>query len=736
MKDKAKLRLLKIAVDMKGLTKEEGLPDIAAYVFSHSGRFLNKQVLKPDPKSSSIAVGEIKIKSKLDNLIVKIGPNMENLSMLDKNQPFTERVSLSEKPELVVDISKIYWICWLKYAYNVKGSVTKTSNIPICAGEVDIYDVDIRYCILKLPDLVIERIRKGFIDIIVDPPPFDPDIIDFERPQTWWGDNDDDDWCGTGPKGPFPPKIDILKKLDSLEPKWSFARDRYQNLDNAVTRVNETMNTMMLSEKRTFLDTELVEGVKLSQILYTNTTQFRTLLLDHFVIIRYWLCWWPWIYWLWWPYCGYSLEHLGTTILKPDGSFDKTVWISVCRKDTPDLWFRVRQNINGLDRVIYARYPVPCNTYWNHASNVPVHLLVTDPNAIACHQGHPGISTPYVLPMGIYEDEWYQVEQAHVKAHCNPAVSLPANCGLYKQTDPYGTRLDLRMQFHDDIYNNNIHYYRWSYRKHGNVSWVSIDTPITHRHVKMVSPGKYTIDAVNLGPKTKGGTNDLFEVPDPNLSWLSNRNDLAYAIWHTATWNGSMYIPQVSDGKYDLRLEMFNQSGNKVKPATAGFKFILPTAIIGNLDDTLFVETDGSLIMHLHVNNKDTVADIKDIKLNGVAMANCQFLEYCNKATDDVTIKYDAYHPTAVYDFLDHYNLHIRRGIYGTVVQSLVNQPASVVNEQKSYKVVDLLGTYQQCAFTVSLHTFPRTRDGHSRIRAYEAYDSSAYAVTEKAVCP
>jgi hypothetical protein len=736
MKDKTKTIPLKIAVDLRKLTKEEGWPKIAAYVFSTSGRFISKQLLKPDPKSSSTAVGELKVKTKLDNLIVKIGPDMEDSIMLDKYQPFTEKISLKDKVEMVVDIDKIYWICWLKYAYQVKGTVSKTGNLPICAGEVDIYDVDIRHCILKLPDFVIEKIRKGFIDIVVDPPPFDPEIIDFERPEVWWGNDDDDDWCGTGPKGPFPPKIDIIRKLDALPTHLSFSRDRYLNLDNAVERVNSTLSTMSLTSRRSFLDTELVEGVKLSQILYTNTTQFRTLLLDHFIVIRYWLCWWPWIYWLWWPYCGYSLEYLGSTVLKADGSFEKTVWLSVCRKDTPDLWFKVRQNINGIDRVIYARYPVPCNTYWNHPSGQPVHLLVTDPNAVACHQGNPGTGTAYVLPMGIYEDEWYQVENAHIKAHCNPAIALPSNCGLYNQTDPYGTRLDFRMEFHDDIYNNNIRYYRWSYRKHGNISWINIDTPITHRHIKMVSPGKYTIDAVNLGPKTKGGTNDLFEVPDPNLSWLSNRNDLAYAIWNTATWNGNVYIPQVSDGKYDLRLEMFDQEGNKVQPSTSGFKFMLPTAVFGVLDDSLFVEADGSLIIHLHVNNKDTVADIKAIKLNGSAIGDCQFLEYCNKTTDDVTIKYDAYHPTTAYNFLSHYNLYIKRGIFGTVVQSLTNQPTSVMNKEQTYKVKDILGTYEQCAFTASLHTYPRTRDGHSRIRAYEAYDSSAFALTKKAVCP
>ncbi len=42
-------------------------------------------------------------------------------------------------------------------------------------------------------------------------------------------------------------------------------------------------------------------------------------------------------------------------------------------------------------------------------------------------------------------------------------------------------------------------------------------------------------------------------------------------------------------------------------------------------------------------------------------------------------------------------------------------------------------GPFTRCAFAVNLHTNPRTRDGYSRIRRYEAHDVGAFAVVPKA---
>ena len=205
----------------------------------------------------------------------------------------------------------------------------------------------------------------------------------------------------------------------------------------------------------------------------------------------------------------------------------------------------------------------------------------------------------------------------------------------------------------------------------------------------------------------------------------SSRNDRAFAIWHT---DGLL------NGKYELRLEMFNKQGQKVTPTISQFKYFLPIGPaaggIWPVDNALHVEPDGSIILHVHVDNSDTVAEIQSVAFGGVPAKECQFIEYQNKLTDDVDVKYVAYHPNG---FLHHYDLTVKRGVSGTVVASLHPTTPASVPTTKSFKVKDLLGPYSKCAFAVELHTWPRTRDGYGRVRAYEDHDTSAFALVEKA---
>ena len=127
----------------------------------------------------------------------------------------------------------------------------------------------------------------------------------------------------------------------------------------------------------------------------------------------------------------------------------------------------------------------------------------------------------------------------------------------------------------------------------------------------------------------------------------------------------------------------------------------------------------------------DTIADIKTVSMNGIPAGECQFLEYQHKDTDTVEIEYVAYHPTTPENFLASYGLSVRRGISGTVVKSLSSSTPERTPVQVVYTVSDLLGSYKQCAFSIWLHTYPRTRDGHGRIRDYEDSDRSAFALTK-----
>jgi hypothetical protein len=149
------------------------------------------------------------------------------------------------------------------------------------------------------------------------------------------------------------------------------------------------------------------------------------------------------------------------------------------------------------------------------------------------------------------------------------------------------------------------------------------------------------------------------------------------------------------------------------------------------------VEPDGSIVFYVHIDNNDTVANIESVGFVAVPPQECQFLEYTS-LSNAIEVKYEAYHPNG---FLAEYDLSILRGQSGTRVSPggwlNVTDPAGpppttpLAEGLPSVTAGSLLGIYPQCAFAAHLHTFPRTRDGYYRIRAYEAHDVAAFALVQ-----
>ncbi len=760
--------ILEVVIKLKGLvqTQEEKWPNFAAYLFTRSGRFLEKTELKKDTESPSIGRGRFQTAPEEEMLVVKVAPDVEDVYDLNRYQPLAARVVTKPGRSVTmpfhVDMKR--WLCWLRYPYVVTGNVEKDlgdHKIPVCHGDVDIYEVDIN-CIYRLDPGIIEKIRAAIIDIIVDPPP-----IRIPR-EPVWPDWEDDDYCGTGPRPPVPPKhLDIRSKLVKLPPDWSFAVERHDRLSTAEERMNAFLKEMDISEKQAFISSEVFEGVKASSILYSNTRQFQELLVEKFQAFRFCLCWYPWIYWLWWPHCWYSLNKIGTAEIQPDGSFTETVWISVCNRDTPDLWFVVRQKIGSIDRTIYKRYPIPCNTYWNHPNGTPVSLVVTDPDAIAC-QPDPGIDLSstdmWIVPLAVGN---YSLKRIYgTGAGILPTTNADPKTGLYESIHtglggslstfhegPFGGTLGLRYLFSKALESAGVKYYRIKYRSNGAGDWIPLNHEVV-RHYSDYDPVSHILSfpSYKLGPGKVGIEDDLFEIPpetppnaaaDPTAAWVVINAGVDLM-------NGYLDTTKIADGFVDFKMELFDGSGSRVDPASfgGGILFRLPANddIWNNITtaDPAAVNSDllgpdpeapafQAFIFRLVIDNHKPVAVIDEpvVAPSGNSTDTCGMTRY--EATDTyLTMPYQARHPErfALYRFWLYKaanNIHTIEGQAGDMGASgsFIVDPAHTGISL----IVNLMGGCPEAAFSENLHVWHMNFNGWHRVGP-DASAVRAFALT------
>ncbi len=768
--------MLEVTVELEEIEKEQVLQNTSVYVFNRR-LLIAKRLLKQDLKDPKIGKATFELNFNQGQLIVKVAPDVKDISELERCEPFVDRVPITSerKAKVAIKLPKAAWWCWQKVAYWATGNVVKDEldhTAPICIGEVDIYDVDIGRCIMKLPDSIIEMIRNGLIDLVVNPPP-----IKIEENPIWAYADDDDDWCATKPKRPFPPKgIDIISKLDSLPPAWTFSRQRFAALSTSKARMSAELEKMTLIERQAFLDRESMQGVKISQLIHTNTAQLRDLMVKQFQAFRFWLCMWPWIYWIWWPYCRrYSLEMLGTASLKPDGSFSSKIWLPICRGDLPDLWFVVRQKINGIERKIFRRYPVPCNTYWNHPSGKSVKLVVTDSTAFACNEDPETDLDPahlWVVPLAIGS---YSLK----KIYGTGAGTLPKNntdpdVGLYESIStglagttlstfskgPFGGMLGLRYLFSPELEIAGVKYYRIKYRVNGAGEWMPLTSEVVRHYTHYnASADSLEFPSYRLGPNSVGSQNALFEIPPKNTpNYLTE----PLARWEVVNpyvdlINGYLDSNQmttgattsVSYGLVEFKLELFNASGNRINPASfmGGISFKLPAN--DDVWDTITTADPSSVnpdlvgpdpedaafqafTFRLRVDNRQPTASIPEPLINpsGNKAGNCGVMHYL-PADESVQMTYEATHPAkfGMYKF-DLYRgpqpLHTEEG--GTASSGYFT--FGEANPSWS-QIPDLLDGCAEAAFSENLYIWNMAFDGWSRLGP-DASAVRAFALAKK----
>lgn len=82
---------------------------------------------------------------------------------------------------------------------------------------------------------------------------------------------------------------------------------------------------------------------------------------------------------------------------------------------------------------------------------------------------------------------------------------------IFFQKTPFGDYLGFRHGYSNNIPSPAIKYYRWRYRRAGELDWKDMHLGVGRHYVKQ-SPGMLsTFPVYSLGPHSKGGNGNLFE---------------------------------------------------------------------------------------------------------------------------------------------------------------------------------------------------------------------------------
>jgi hypothetical protein len=261
--------------------------------------------------------------------------------------------------------------------------------------------------------------------------------------------------------------------------------------------------------------------------------------------------------WLIFPWCFYSREEICETNTDCNGYFRCCFpwWPFHFRSgrlrfdSRPDIIIRITQIIDGAEMVIYM--DPYTSTRWN-VNNAHIDLFLDD-ERIRCGSGdcmdRPDGSPAFFARIG--DDEVYKINQTS---------------GLYSEAPlsnvAYGGSLLVYAQFGEALSSGAPkRYYRLSCAKKTGLamppdsSFKPIPGPVGGLNDTRVNRASLNSESHYLGPQDVGSQKGLFEV-----------RDFANYYWYNPDWIGTWFSQTTEEdtGTYVLRLEVFDESGNKL----------------------------------------------------------------------------------------------------------------------------------------------------------------------------
>ncbi|MCW8933247.1 MAG: hypothetical protein OQK98_00850 [Gammaproteobacteria bacterium] len=706
------------------ITDQTKIEELQAYVFSAGGK----------------AIGSDTISSK-DKAIIDISDSMDGRSItillgpVKKNNEPTPTVNalkrigayelperfLLEKPEIDIHIPGIILPLWCRCT--VTGEVVKNvslpdgsvESMPVCNARVHICEVDRwRWILPRIPDFDIFKLREDLLDKL------HPVVPPFPIPDP-------------GPLSEFRLSKTLPAKVRSINavPNSQFSNASSQLALSALINANSA-----------------------------NEIRAQLLQLDY-LLTPFW-CFFPYI----WHH--YRKDCLRTIDVDNTGHFSTGIYHDC--NDQPDLYFWVEQLQDGVWTTVY-KPSVACHTHWNYTCGT--HVVINAPNAEACEVPEydiPDGVTLFVLPYKI----------GHTPIWGTPAGAPPAPNGWVRSDGfvnystpglgmlydaPFGGTLSF---YHDDSYfipkddtdpgadDNSIKFYRYSYRRSGDSGdWTAMTTPQSRGYRMEYDDGSLpTYESYPVPPQTIGGSPNLFEFKprtppvraiDPATvivrEWSTgNINDVA------ASWNTSTSVPAISElnvtdsaGTFDVKVEVFNASGQQVMPGAGSFEFLARNS---DVSTTRYAETgeisNGAFVFQVHIDNNPVTAELPQPSIGAIhASDDCGFLRY-NDPADSVHIEFIASHPNnhAVLDFTIKRGSNVlpiasTAGVYSETAAILAppyNKVAGVY--QQNFTAYELVGDCVNAAFAADLDVWGKTTNGRYRL-GIDAHRLIAFALAE-----
>lgn len=562
-------------VQLQGL---DGVPNdlkLTAYVFDKAGRLAGSAPV--DAEGAFCLHLDLKEPADVD---VFIAPEMDPGSVrhaASYRQTFRAADWKKERSSYVLEsralIHEELLLVWWPRKICVSGHIRKrvvldgvVRYFPVPFAKVEVFDVDREPCwwpyILKLKTLLKDRLIVRAEDLLaggareldihepfeeVEPPLPGPGPISFQKVQALGTGAEE---VGFNPQ-PEPPAQFAAQAAELAAPVAGLPVGEFASLEPQEAKIFERLNIVAKTA--------------------------------------------PWILF---PHCYYSRQEMCEDFTDCNGYFQCCFdwWPAHFRRGRlrfdflPDIILKVTQVIDGVEKVIFM--DPYSSTRWNSGST-HIDLYLDDQQIIHGPGCDPdpdlGECDAAILQLG--RDELWKINKAN---------------GLYtaygESNGGYGSTLVVRGDFSADLKDGSpTRYYLLSWAKQTGGGGVPADSAFTPVQTTMEAyravPGG-TFSSYLLGPKPVGGGTGpgLYEVQDTAHWWipknmpLSTPGNMVLGLWPTASFESD-------EGTYWLRLEVFDQNGNKISSA----KFcnyegdgsgapVPPTSSTGKLDVKVHVD--------------------------------------------------------------------------------------------------------------------------------------------------